>query len=79
MPNAIARLLAAYRNRLPLRRQYVRASEIRAALDSIRSELHDDSIRAHEAAKRQWIAANPAATPEQYEKAMRLLAKRYGI
>lgn len=48
MPNAIARLLAAYRNRLPLRRQYVRASEIRAALDSIRSELHDDSIRAHE-------------------------------
>ena len=35
--------------------------------------------RAYEAAKRQWIAANPAATPDQYEAAMRLLAKRYGI
>ena len=35
--------------------------------------------RAYEAAKRQWIAANPAATPEEYEKAIRMLAKRYGI
>lgn len=34
---------------------------------------------AYEAAKRQWIAANPAATPEEYEKAMRKLARRYGI
>ena len=34
---------------------------------------------AYEAAKRQWIAKHPSATPDQYEAAMRLLEKRYGI
>ena len=55
MPNAISRHLAVLRAHMAapfalsqLRRRYVRAEEIRAALDGIRSELHDDSIRAHE-------------------------------
>ena len=37
------------------------------------------SWAAYEAAKRAWIAANPAASPAEYEKAMRLLARRYGV
>lgn len=37
------------------------------------------SWQAYEAAKRAWIGANPSATPEQYEAAMRALAKRYGV
>lgn len=37
------------------------------------------SWHAYESAKRAWIAANPGATPEQYDAAMRALAKRYGI
>lgn len=36
-------------------------------------------IRAYEAAKRAWMAAHPTAPAEQYERAMRLLAKRYRI
>ena len=35
--------------------------------------------QAYEAAKRAWIAANPGATPEQYEAAMRSIAERYGV
>lgn len=34
---------------------------------------------AYEAAKRAWIAANPGATPEQYEAAMRAIAARFGV
>ena len=37
------------------------------------------SWQAYEAAKREWIAAHPGATPEQYSAAMRALAKRYVI
>jgi len=37
------------------------------------------SCQAYEAAKRAWIAANPGATPEQYEAAMRAIAERLGI
>jgi len=29
-------------------RPYISASELRAALDGIKADLHDDSIRAHE-------------------------------
>jgi len=36
-------------------------------------------IQAYEAAKRAWIAAHPTATADQYEQAIRLLAKRYRI
>ena len=43
------------------------------------SNIKKGKYHAYEAAKRQWIAANPAATPEQYEKAMRLIAKRFGV
>ena len=35
--------------------------------------------KAYEAAKRAWIAANPGATPEQYEAAMRAIAARFGV
>lgn len=34
---------------------------------------------AYEAAKRQWAAAHPAATSEQYDAAMQAIAKRFGI
>lgn len=33
----------------------------------------------YEAAKRAWASANPDATAEQYEAAMRALAARYGV
>lgn len=34
------------------------------------------SWQAYEAAKRELIAANPGATPEQYDAAMRAIAER---
>ena len=37
------------------------------------------SWQAYEAAKRAWIAANPNATHEQYDAAMRAIAERLGI
>ena len=37
------------------------------------------SWAAYEAAKRAWIAAHPNATPEQYDAAMRAIAKRMGV
>jgi len=33
----------------------------------------------YESAKRQWIAANPNATPEQYTAAIRKIAERFGV
>ena len=33
----------------------------------------------YEAAKKKWIARNPNATPNEYQKAMRALAARYGV
>ena len=52
MPNAISRHLAVLRAHMAapfalsqLRRRYVRAEEIRAALDGIK---HDDTLRTHE-------------------------------
>ena len=37
------------------------------------------SWQAYEAAKRAWVAANPGATPEQYEAAMKALAKQFKV
>ena len=37
------------------------------------------SWQAYEAAMRAWIDANPTATPEQYETAMRAIAERHGV
>ena len=37
------------------------------------------SWQAYEAAKRAWIAANPNATPAQYDAAMRAIARRFGL
>jgi len=37
------------------------------------------SFQAYEAAKRAWIAEHPGATPEQYEAAMKALAKKYRV
>lgn len=34
---------------------------------------------AYESAKRAWVAANPSASPAEYEKAMRAIARRYGV
>jgi len=33
----------------------------------------------YEAAKNTWIATHPDATPEQYQAAMRKLARRVGL
>ena len=33
----------------------------------------------YEAAKRDWIKLHPNATPEQYQRAMKALATKYGI
>ena len=35
--------------------------------------------QAYEAAKRAWIAANPNATTEQYDAAMRAIAEMCGV
>lgn len=37
------------------------------------------SWQAYEAAKREWIAEHPGATPEQYDAAMRAIAERLGV
>ncbi len=37
------------------------------------------SWKAYEAAKRAWIAEHPGATPEQYEAAMKALAKQFKV
>lgn len=37
------------------------------------------SFDAYEAAKREWIAAHPKATAEEYEQAMREIAARLGV
>lgn len=39
----------------------------------------DPKIAAYETAKRAWIAANPNATAQQYETAMRAIATRCGV
>jgi len=33
----------------------------------------------YEAAKQRWIAANPNHTPKEYQIAIRIIAKRYGV
>lgn len=35
--------------------------------------------RAYEAAKRSWKAANPHASPTEYDAAMRRIARLYGV
>ena len=37
------------------------------------------SWQAYEAAKRAWIAEHQGATPEQYEAAMKALAKQFKV
>ena len=37
------------------------------------------SFTAYEAAKRAWVALHPDATPAQYDRAMRAIAKRLGV
>lgn len=38
-----------------------------------------DLDRMYEAAKQEWIAAHPTATPEEYQQAMRAIAERLGV
>lgn len=33
----------------------------------------------YETAKQRWIANNPYATPEEYQRAIRKIAARYGV
>jgi len=33
----------------------------------------------YEAEKRLWIALNPTATPQEYEDAMQVIARKYGV
>jgi hypothetical protein len=37
------------------------------------------SLHAYEAAKADWISRHPQATPEEYQRAMASLARRYGV
>lgn len=37
------------------------------------------SWQAYEAAKASWIKRHPTATPEQYEAAMKALARRFKV
>jgi hypothetical protein len=37
------------------------------------------SLHAYEAAKADWIRRHPKATPEEYQRAMAALARRYGV
>jgi len=37
------------------------------------------ALQRYEAAKRLWLATHPNATPEQYQAAMRKLARRVGL
>jgi hypothetical protein len=39
----------------------------------------DDLSRLYEAEKQDWIAKHPEATPQEYEQAMREIAKRIGF
>ena len=34
---------------------------------------------AYQAAKREWVAANPDATPAMFEAAMQVIAERLGL
>jgi hypothetical protein len=37
------------------------------------------SYSLYEYLKREWIESHPSATPEQYQRAIRAIAKRLGI
>jgi hypothetical protein len=37
------------------------------------------SYQTYELLKQEWIAKNPHATPEQYQKAMQLISKKLGV
>jgi len=37
------------------------------------------AIQKYEQAKQAWTLVNPAATPQQYQKAMTELARRFGV
>jgi hypothetical protein len=41
--------------------------------------MNTPNYQGYEAAKRIWIAKHPNHTPEQYQKAIRAIAKRYGV
>lgn len=38
-----------------------------------------DLDRMYEAAKKEWAAAHPEATPEEYQQAMHTIAERLGV
>jgi len=37
------------------------------------------SISQYEFLKKEWVAKNPNATPEQYQRAMMAIAKKCGV
>jgi len=37
------------------------------------------SLASYEAAKAAWVRANPGASPEQYERAMREIARKHKV
>lgn len=46
---------------------------------AIRRPKRKDGWREYEAKKQQWLAANPSATPRQYEQAMARIARQCGL
>lgn len=52
---------------------YTKISEI-VGIDVMSNKWHQ-----YEQAKREWASANPRATPEEYDRACRAIAKRLGV
>ena len=50
---------------------------MQSVIDAAFNVLHD--YQAYEAAKREWIEANPAATADEYEAASACIAADLGI
>lgn len=57
--------------------QNKQAFDMQSVIDAAFNVLHD--YQAYEAAKREWIEANPAATADEYEAASACIAADLGI
>lgn len=46
---------------------------------SLRPGISGFALRLYEARKKNWAAANPGATPEEYQRAMNAIAREVGV
>ena len=49
----------------------------RGGLFKVKSQMNKHLL--YEAAKRDWLKLHPNATPEQYQRAMKALARKFGL